>query len=669
MLPGWLWWVPPLIVTAALYGLALRRTAGVAAGGVAVAAALSAGTAIALGEPARSVTGVALLAVGLGAVTWALGRARRRGRARRLALAAYRAAAPDVPGVAAEVERHRLAAELHDTAAHRLTGIVVGSASALRLADQALVEEAARHAAETGRLAVEELERLTDADTPAGRGDFADLDALIATWPDPRLSYRRTGGSAPPEIAAVAYRVVREALTNALRYGPGGDVRVGVEREHGRLLVSVVNTPGDPAVNGGDVARGLGGGHGLAGLRAATAACGGSLSAGPEGQGWAVRAELPLAPEDRPPSSPSSTYSPSSPSSTYEWRGRQAADVALAILALALSIGTSLVTADVPEELPGEVALLVPLFAAHALPLALRRRAPLAGLAAALSVYPLLLAAGLAGWTTQPAGDVFLWCLWVELALLYAVGAYGRPALRRWGAMAPAAVAAVGGLALACGPGIIGNRLAAWAVLAMGVAVPATATWALGLAVAARRGRRRTAMARERDLLGREAAAVVLAERSRLAAELRRTALRHARAIVAAADARRLDDVLAEARAGLAALRESLDELRLQGDDPPPTIAGIALLAARHQGAVRYAGTRRAASPSVEVAAFRAAELILRHGGPEVTVACHADGVAVSGPSSPGAERRLRALADAAGGGFSQDEYGTTRVWIPEVLA
>ncbi|WP_433418310.1 histidine kinase [Microtetraspora malaysiensis] len=663
MLPGWLWWILPLIVTAALYGLALRRTAGVAAGSVAVAVALSAGTAIALGEPARSVTGVALLAAGLGAVTWALGRARRRGRARRLALAAYRAAAPDVPGVAAEVERHRLAAELHDTAAHRLTGIVVGSASALRLADPALVEEAARHAAETGRLAVEELERLTAADTPAGRADFADLDALIATWPDPRLSYRRTAGSAPPEIAAVAYRVVREALTNALRYGPGGDVRVGVEREHGRLLVSVVNTPGDPPVNGGDVARGLGGGHGLAGLRAATAACGGSLSAGPEDQGWAVRAELPLAPEDRPPSAPYSPYSP------YEWRGRQAADVALAILALALSIGTSLVTADVPEELPGEAALLVPLFAAHALPLALRRRAPLAGLAAALSVCPLLLAAGLAGWTTQPAGDVFLWCLWVELALLYAVGAYGRPALRRWGAMAPAAVAAVGGLALACGPGITGNRPAAWAMLATGVAVPATATWALGLAVAARRGRRRTAMVKERDLLGREAAAVVLAERSRLAAELRRTAQRHARAIVAAADACRLDDVLAEARAGLAALRESLDELRLQGDDPPPTIAGIALLAARHQGAVRYAGTRRAASPSVEVVAFRAAELILRHGGPEVTVACHADGAAVSGPSSPGAERRLRALADAAGGGFSQAENGTARVWIPEVLA
>ncbi|WP_169808759.1 sensor histidine kinase [Microtetraspora niveoalba] len=658
MLSGWLWWVVPLIVTVALYGLALRQTAGVAAGGVVVTVSLTAGTSSVLGESPRSVTGVTLLAAGLAAVTWALGRARRRARATRRAAAVFRAAAPDVPGVAAEAERHRLAAELHDTAAHRLTGIAVGAASALRLADPALVAEAARYAAETGRLATRELERLTTTGT--GSADLADVDTLAATWPEPRLTYVRTARSAPPEIAALACRVVREALTNALRYAPGGAVRVGVDREPGRLVVTIVNDPGEPVVDNADAARGLGGGYGLAGLRTAVAACGGFLSAGPDDRGWAVRAELPLTPDEGPASTP------------YEWRGRQASDAALAILAVALSIGTSLLTTDTPESLPGEAALLVPLFFAHALPLGLRRRAPLFSLTAALSVYPVLLAAGLAGWTKQPAGDVFLWCLWVELALLYALGAYGSRARRRWGAVATAAVGATGGLALACGPGIVGDRAAAWAVLAVGVAVPSSVAWALGLMVGARRARRHAAVAWERDLLGRETATVVLAERSRLAAGLRRTALRHARAIVVAADAGRLDTVLAEARAGLAALRESLSELRRQsGDEPPPTIAGIALLAVRHQGTVRYAGARREASPSVEVAAFRVAELLLRGctgDGREITVACRADGVAVSGPSAVSGDRRVRALADAAGGSFSDAGDGMVTVWLPEVL-
>ncbi|OPG12320.1 hypothetical protein [Microbispora sp. GKU 823] len=215
--------------------------------------------------------------------------------------------------------------------------------------------------------------------------------------------------------------------------------------------------------------------------------------------------------------------------------------------------------------------------------------------------------------------------------------------------------------------------MAAWAVLTLGVAVPSAAAWALGLTVGSRRARRHAAVAWERDLLGRETATVVLAERNRLAAGLRRTALRHARAIVVAADAGRLDSVLAEARAGLAALRESLGELRRQsGDDPPPTIAGIALLAVRHQGTVRYAGARREASPSVEVAAFRAAEVMLRgctRDEREITVACRADGVAVSGPSAgAGGDRRLRALADAAGGSVSDAGDGMVRVWLPEVL-
>ncbi|SEK62744.1 sensor histidine kinase [Nonomuraea pusilla] len=770
---GWAPAVVPPAVAAALYVLALRRTAGVAAAGVAVVTVAVAVTALALGERPGPVAGATLLTAGCAAVAWALGRSGRRRRARRLALEAYRAAAGAAAEAAGEVERHRLAAELHDTAAHRFTGIVVGAASALRLADPDLQARAVRDAAETARLAEGELERLTGVRAPGGGAqderpgprDLADLDALVAAWPDPRVTYVRTARSAPPEIAAVAYRVVREALTNALRYAEGGTVRVAVEQAADRLVITLVDGPtttqdaaqpsddstsrhsGTTPVPGPDetaatsrdartpplpsaVGRspglagagtaaglggrrdveGLGGGHGLAGLRVAVAECGGVLSAGPEGAGWAVRAEFPLqdapsapvpsasapsvsVPSALAPSVPAlsaSAASPPGPAAVVPaalplsvsappvsappvpgrwggWRGGPASNGALVLFAVAWSVGFSLLADDVPLS-AGEVALLAVLFVAHALPLAVRARAPLPGLAAALSVHPVLLAAWFAGWTTQPAGDFFLWCLWVELTLLYAVGVQGG---RRWrpGAAATATVAAAGGLVLACGPGIVGDRAAAGAVLASGLAVPAAAAWALGVGVARLRARRRTATRDEQVRLSREAEAAVRAERARLEARLRSSALRRMGAVLAAAERGRLDVVLAEARAGLAALRESLDELRspVVGDDPPPTFAGIALLATRHQAAVRYAGGRREASPGVEVAAFTAVELMLRgRTGAEITVTGDGAGTAVRGPASPRAVRRLRALADAAGGGFTAHEDGTVTVWLPE---
>ncbi|MER7504924.1 histidine kinase [Nonomuraea pusilla] len=837
--------VPPAVAVVALYVLALRRTAGVAAAGVAVVTVAVAATALALGERPVPVAGATLLTAGCAAVAWALGRSGRRRRARRLALEAYRAAAGTAAEAAGEVERHRLAAELHDTAAHRLTGIVVGAASALRLADPDLQARAVRDAAETARLAEGELERLTGVRPPGGGADderplprdLADVDALVAAWSDPRVTYVRTARSAPPEIAAVAYRVVREALTNALRYAEGGTVRATVEQAADRLVVTLVDGPattrnapppsddstrsrsgapaagpdetaatpgdvraplppgprgvdmaaepgsegaaaglkgGDPALppgggersygraglraafgrgealagfrGGGDLeglgggyegaahgrgeavaglsgrgdVAGLGGGHGLAGLRVAVGECGGVLSAGPEGAGWAVRAEFPLkgtpfapaasasapcaaapfahaasapapstpalsisAPSSFGPSAgvpaalPLSVSAPPVPAPPVPmsdgrvwwsgWRGGTASNGALVLFAVAWSVGFSLLADDVPLS-AGEVALLAVLFVAHALPLAVRARAPLPGLAAALSVHPVLLAAWFAGWTTQPAGDFFLWCLWVELTLLYAVGVQGRGRWRR-GAAATAAVAAAGGLVLACGPGIVGDRAAAGAVLASGLAVPAAAAWALGVGAARLRARRRTATRDEQVRLGREAEAAVRAERARLEARLRSSALRRMGAVLAAAERGRLDVVLAEARAGLAALRESLDELRspLVADDPPPTFAGIALLATRHQAVVRYAGGRREASPGVEVAAFTAVELMLRgRTGAEITLTGDGAGVAVRGPASPGAVRRLRALADAAGGGFTTHTDGTVTVWLPE---
>ena len=87
-----------------------------------------------------------------------------------------------------------------------------------------------------------------------------------------------------------AYRIVQEALTNALRYAPGSTVKIDVR--YGRALELEVRddgarTNGKPPVNGS--------GHGLVGMRERAALFGGELEAGPaEDGGFRVRARLPL---------------------------------------------------------------------------------------------------------------------------------------------------------------------------------------------------------------------------------------------------------------------------------------------------------------------------------------------------------------------------------------
>lgn len=628
-----LWWAAPVLALLVVYGVAVRRTAE-AAGLVALACAVvSAGIAVAIGWRtaggwrARDLIGAALLSAGLTAIVWALGRWRRRSVARREALAVFHAGADAVPATAAGAERLRLAGELHDTAAHRLTAIVVGAGAALRTADAELVAAALAYASSEGRLAVDELAALTADDSPPVR--LADVDALAG----PGVVYRRTVDGAPDEVAAVAYRVVREALTNAARYAPGAEARVDLTAAGGDLVVKVGNRRGEAS----GAAAGLGAGKGLAGLRTAVAECGGTLTAGPQGDGWAVVATVPMAKAN------------GLARTRGGWRGRRGADWALVALAVGLSAGTSLL-----DNLPADLLILVPLFALHALPLGWRRRAPGWGLVVALSIYPVLLAAR----AVPPAGEVFLWCSWVELALLYAIG------LTRKGLLATAGVAAVGGLVLAAGPGISGNRLGAWAVLSVGVAVPAVAAWALGAAVAALRAMRAGREAGVRAAAGERAAAAVRTERERIAAGLRWTAMRHAEAVVAAADAGRLADAVSAGRAGLAALRELLEELGETGD-PAPTLAGVTALAARRGAVVRISGERRELDPAVEVAAFQAVEQLLDHGD-EVTVAYLEGGLSVEAQGGGRPAAGLRELADAAGGGLVTAADGTIRIWLPE---
>ncbi|MFF4414847.1 ATP-binding protein [Streptosporangium sp. NPDC001559] len=661
-----------LVTVAALYALALYGTAGTAAAG---AVAVTLAVAITIGVvngSLRDAAGFGTLTAGAAAVVWSLGRSHRRRRTGRASLAAYRAASAAIPRLAATAERDRLAAELHDVAAHRLTGIAVASAAALRLADPVMTAEATAHAAEAGRLAVTELDRLARIDRRGGETTLADVDTLAGDHPG--ADYRRTAVFAPPGTAALAVRIVRESLTNAMRYATGAAVHVrveeNVEENAGHLVVTVTD-------EGGPAAGGLGTGTGLASLGRAVRAVGGTLSAGPEGAGWAVRAALPLPSPAAGPTGPAALAAPSTspeapwtlwpqwpqwPRRTAGWRGAAALDWALVVLAVALPAGFGLLATEAPRPFvsPASGTLLLVLLVLHALTLRGRRLAPKLSLAVAQGTLLAWLACDAAGLTVPHSAQLVLVCWWVELTLLYTVGAYGS---RGW----PAPLVVAGLAAFPLVPGMTGPPLAVWATLSVGMAVPTGLAWGSGLLVGGRRRRRWRAEALDRERLDRRTAEAAGAERNRIAAGLRRTAGARARAVVEASEQGRLDLVLTESRAGLTALRELLDELRggsdPADDTPPPVVAGIAALAVRRGAFVEHEGRRRPLPATVEVAAYRLAEALLAD-GVTVTVTYRDDGLVLSGP---GEARKVRAMVDAAGGTVTETKDGI-RVWLPEVF-
>ena len=97
-----------------------------------------------------------------------------------------------------------------------------------------------------------------------------------------------------PEVSAAAFRVVREALTNAMRHSTGRSVRVDVRHLSGWLQVCVEDDGESGHGFHGVGYNSHGPGHGLLDLQAEVTALGGRLEAGPARHGWRVSASLPL---------------------------------------------------------------------------------------------------------------------------------------------------------------------------------------------------------------------------------------------------------------------------------------------------------------------------------------------------------------------------------------
>jgi signal transduction histidine kinase len=197
-------------------------------------------------------------------------------------------------------ERARIAAELHDIVAHAISVMVIQASAGQRLAphDPEATAEAFAAIAGAARQAEEDMGRLVvllgDERAIGPAPDLALVEELVArasgSGLDVKLRLEGEREGWPAEIAELAYRVVQEGMTNALRYAAGASVSVLVRGDADALTVQVTN---GPAAGDGGVTD-LGTGTGLRGLRERVGACGGTLEAGPTSEGgWLLGARLP----------------------------------------------------------------------------------------------------------------------------------------------------------------------------------------------------------------------------------------------------------------------------------------------------------------------------------------------------------------------------------------
>ncbi|GAA1108722.1 sensor histidine kinase [Nocardiopsis composta] len=196
-------------------------------------------------------------------------------------------------------ERTRIARELHDVVTHHVTAMVVQAEAARYLtAAPDRLDQTLTTVTDTGRRAITDLRHLLDLlDPDHGTGPRTPSAGRLLTLVE---QARRSGQ--PVEFAEegtpaestgsadlVAYRIVQEALTNALKYAHGS--RTSVRVRHGEKEITVeVGTDG----SGSRAGFSEGSGRGLEGLRERVDLLGGEFSAGPRtGGGFAVQARIP----------------------------------------------------------------------------------------------------------------------------------------------------------------------------------------------------------------------------------------------------------------------------------------------------------------------------------------------------------------------------------------
>ncbi|WP_155055677.1 sensor histidine kinase [Streptomyces blattellae] len=214
--------------------------------------------------------------------------------------------------LAAAAERTRVAREMHDIVGHNLSVMITLADGGARAAD--MTPERGKQAllmiGDTGRQALGELRRTLgilrdshhdpDATQLSPQPRIVDISALCARIraAGPNVVYRTSGQLDNPDrgVQLTVYRIVQEALTNALKHA-GNDTRIDVTvtAEDMELRIEVQDTgPGAGSTPPGSP---HGHGQGLTGMRERAALYNGTVTAGPvPGGGWGVRAVLDLTP-------------------------------------------------------------------------------------------------------------------------------------------------------------------------------------------------------------------------------------------------------------------------------------------------------------------------------------------------------------------------------------
>ncbi|MFJ2914300.1 sensor histidine kinase [Streptomyces sp. NPDC087228] len=202
-------------------------------------------------------------------------------------------------------ERNRIARELHDVVAHHMSVISIQAQAAPHLVENpsAELKENLASIRENAKEALTELRQVlgvlrsehtvSESEWHAPQPTLDRLDELVANVRSAGLTVRTHTTGEPahlaPGIELSAFRIIQEALSNAMRHAPGAEVRVEISHRPSDLTVRVANTaptgPAQPSPSAG---------HGLLGMRERTAMLRGTLAFGatPDG-GYEVFATLP----------------------------------------------------------------------------------------------------------------------------------------------------------------------------------------------------------------------------------------------------------------------------------------------------------------------------------------------------------------------------------------
>jgi signal transduction histidine kinase len=298
----------------AIAGLQLKGATGVAAGvavflaitrlpsnarvGVGGAVTIGLGAAMAsAGSSSSAVAAAMLVTVLLGVVALFMRRSRESQDQTELLLAQLEDARDEQARAAAVAERGRIASELHDVLAHSLSGAAIQLQGARKLADREHASPAVSDAIDRASELVKSGVANARQAVGALRGDplptLAQLPTLIESYKadmnlDVTLRIEGEARTLPANSSLALYRGSQEALTNVARYAPGVCTTVTVRYESNRTRLSV-----DNGVSAAPPREGMGGGHGLEGLRDRIERAGGTMSAGPTADGWRVEIEVP----------------------------------------------------------------------------------------------------------------------------------------------------------------------------------------------------------------------------------------------------------------------------------------------------------------------------------------------------------------------------------------